>query len=219
MSGKLQKYEGAKITVTFDKSRCIHVAECLRGLPAVFDTSQRVWIALDNADAAQVAETVERCPSGALQYQFTGAAVSEIPPEHITVVINPHGPIYVRGNIEMVDAEGKVLAHATRVSLCRCGKSNNKPYCDNQHIEIKFRDKGEIPEGIVESTGGDMPSGSLRIEFSKDGPIGMIGPMTLSSRLTKESIQTNEAWFCRCGGSGTKPFCDSTHQMIGFKGE
>lgn len=219
MSDKVQKYEGREIMVTYDKSLCIHVAECLRGLPAVFDTSQRKWIAPDNAEAAKVAETVEKCPSGALQYQFAGAAVSEIPVEHNTVVINPHGPIYVRGNIEVIDAEGKVLARETRLSLCRCGKSKNKPYCDNAHIEIRFRDKGEIPEGIVEAADGELPKGILKIEFSKDGPIGLMGPMTIISRLSKHTVQTNEAWFCRCGGSGTKPFCDSTHQIIGFKSE
>ena len=219
MSDKLQKYPGRDITVTYDKSRCIHVAECIRRSPAVFDTSKRKWIAPDSAGAAQVAEAVELCPSGALQYQLTDVAVSEIPPDHNTVVINPHGPIYVRGNIEVIDSQGKVLARETRMSLCRCGKSKNKPHCDNAHIEIKFRDKGEIPEGIVDISEDELPMGTLKIEFSQDGPIGMIGPMTINSRLSKSTIHTNEAWFCRCGGSGTKPYCDSTHQIVGFKSE
>lgn len=219
MPKKIQKYIGQEITVTFDKTRCIHVGECVRGLPVVFDTSKVKWIAPDNADATKVAEVVERCPSGALQYELTGNVLSEIAPSHNTVVINPHGPIYVRGDIEIVDSEGNVLARETRLSLCRCGKANNKPYCDNQHVQIKFRDKGEIPEGMVEPIDGELPGGKLRIEFSTDGPIGMVGPMTISSRGATGGVQTNEAWFCRCGGSGTKPFCDSTHQKIGFKAE
>ncbi|MEU7973681.1 (4Fe-4S)-binding protein [Micromonospora sp. NPDC049089] len=63
-------YEGQKITVTFEARRCLHAAECVRGLPEVFDTSQRPWIRPDGAEAERLAEVVERCPSGALQYEL-----------------------------------------------------------------------------------------------------------------------------------------------------
>ena len=63
-----RSYRGSGITVTFDRGRCRHFAECVRGLPEVFDVSARPWITPDNADADAVAEVVTRCPSGALQY-------------------------------------------------------------------------------------------------------------------------------------------------------
>ncbi|MEU4555477.1 putative Fe-S cluster protein YjdI [Micromonospora violae] len=63
-------YEGQKITVTFEAGRCWHAAECVRGLPEVFDTGQRPWIRPDGAEAERLAEVVRRCPSGALQYKL-----------------------------------------------------------------------------------------------------------------------------------------------------
>ena len=61
-------YEGAEIDVSFDPEVCEHAAECVKGLPAVFDTARRPWIVPDAAPADEVAAQVERCPSGALQY-------------------------------------------------------------------------------------------------------------------------------------------------------
>ncbi|WP_279516085.1 (4Fe-4S)-binding protein [Micromonospora sp. DH14] len=63
-------YEGKKITVTFEARRCRHAAECVRGLPEVFDTGQRPWIRPEGAEAERLAEVVRRCPSGALQYEL-----------------------------------------------------------------------------------------------------------------------------------------------------
>lgn len=60
-------YEGREVTVSFDSARCEHAAECVRGLPTVFDTTRRPWIEPDGAPADQVIEVVGRCPSGALR--------------------------------------------------------------------------------------------------------------------------------------------------------
>ncbi|MFD4023878.1 (4Fe-4S)-binding protein [Streptomyces sp. NPDC058576] len=64
-----KSYEGRSITVTFEAGRCRHAAECVRGLPEVFDTGRRPWIRPDGADAERVVDVVRRCPSGALQYE------------------------------------------------------------------------------------------------------------------------------------------------------
>ncbi len=71
MSKPLQTYEAPGITVTFDPNICRHTAICLRGLPAVFDVQRKRWIRPELASADEVAAQVERCPSGALQYQRT----------------------------------------------------------------------------------------------------------------------------------------------------
>ncbi|MEV1074160.1 (4Fe-4S)-binding protein [Micromonospora parva] len=72
MSGGTNKkvYEGKKVTVTFEAGLCRHAAECVRGLPEVFDTGRRPWIRPDGAEAERLAEVVGRCPSGALQYEL-----------------------------------------------------------------------------------------------------------------------------------------------------
>ena len=60
-------YAGKKVDVSFDPEVCIHAANCVRGLPAVFDTERRPWIVPDAAEADVVVAQVGRCPSGALQ--------------------------------------------------------------------------------------------------------------------------------------------------------
>jgi uncharacterized Fe-S cluster protein YjdI len=71
MGKPLQTYEAPGITVTFDPNVCRHTAICLRGLPAVFDVKRKRWIRPEPASADEVAAQVERCPSGALQYERT----------------------------------------------------------------------------------------------------------------------------------------------------
>jgi uncharacterized Fe-S cluster protein YjdI len=62
-----KRYTGAAVDVSFDPVRCRHAAECLRGLPAVFDTERRPWILADGADPEDVVDVVARCPTGALR--------------------------------------------------------------------------------------------------------------------------------------------------------
>ncbi len=67
-------YPAADVTVFFDGAVCQHAGECVRGLPAVFDTSQRPWIQPSQATPEEVAAQVRRCPSGALRAELTQAA-------------------------------------------------------------------------------------------------------------------------------------------------
>ena len=67
---RLQTYTAPGITVTFDPNICIHSAVCLNSLPAVFDVSRRKWVRADAASAEDVAASVRKCPSGALQYKL-----------------------------------------------------------------------------------------------------------------------------------------------------
>ncbi|MEU8387041.1 (4Fe-4S)-binding protein [Micromonospora sp. NPDC048843] len=85
-SGTAKKaYEGQSITVTFQATRCLHAAECVRSLPEVFDPGQRPWIRPDAAEAERLAEVIRRCPSGALQYELVdGGAETPDPPTRIT---------------------------------------------------------------------------------------------------------------------------------------
>jgi uncharacterized Fe-S cluster protein YjdI len=63
-------YEGGGVVVSFDPNVCIHAADCIRGLPTVFDVKLKRWIRPENAPAERVAEQVRRCPSGALQFRM-----------------------------------------------------------------------------------------------------------------------------------------------------
>ncbi len=80
MGKRLQVYEAAAITVTFDPNLCIHARECVRGLPEVFDPTSPRWIRPDRADADRVADVVRRCPTGALQVARPGQEEAAVTP-------------------------------------------------------------------------------------------------------------------------------------------
>lgn len=139
--GRTKSYEGDGIAVLFEARRCIHAGECVSHLPGVFNPDSRPWIDAGGAAADDIARVVEQCPSGALTYERTDGRAGEAIPSGAPVVVTVvDGPLYVRGAIEVVDFEGRVVTGGPRVALCRCGASKNKPYCDNSHTEAGFSD-------------------------------------------------------------------------------
>lgn len=125
-------YEAPGITVYFNSVRCRHFAECIKGLPTVFDSKARPWIQPGQATADQVAEVVRRCPSGALHYQLAdGLAETGDPVTTITPTIG--GPLLIRGVLRLIghDADGAETTHfETRMAACACARSLNLPFCD-----------------------------------------------------------------------------------------
>lgn len=122
-------YTGEGVTVYYDAHRCLHFAECIRGLPAVFDVDQRPWIQPDNAQGDQVAEVIRRCPSGALHYELEHGPPEQ--PERPTRVHRvKDGPLTLRGELVIDTAEGDLTE--VRAALCRCGRTLNQPFCDHQ---------------------------------------------------------------------------------------
>ena len=134
-------YRGDGIEVSFDLDRCIHVGECLLTLPEVFDLERRPWIDPDAADPEAIAEMILRCPSGALQYRRLDGGPEET---HSATIVEPmrNGPLRVTGEIHvrLEDGSEEVLPRAT---LCRCGESARKPFCDNTHLKNGFTAPGE----------------------------------------------------------------------------
>lgn len=137
--GAARRYEGDGIVVTWEPRLCTHVAECLRRAPDVFDAWARPWVRLEGADADRVAEVVARCPTGALHALRTdGAPQEEDLQSKVEIRVEPDGPLYVRGNVTVLDAEGKPYRDDVRLALCRCGASRRKPFCDGTHRLIGF---------------------------------------------------------------------------------
>ncbi|MEW1550920.1 (4Fe-4S)-binding protein [Streptomyces tsukubensis] len=126
-SGK-KSYKGRAVTVTFEAGRCLHAAECVRGLPEVFDTAERPWIRPDGAAADRVAEVVRRCPSGALRYELADGG-AETPDRPTRITRGPAGQLTVRGELTVDTPAGP--RSETRAVLCGCGSSGNQPYCDH----------------------------------------------------------------------------------------
>jgi uncharacterized Fe-S cluster protein YjdI len=136
----MKRYEGDGITITWEAERCIHAAECVRGLPGVFDSDRRPWITAGGASADEIATVIDRCPSGALGYERPSAA-SASPVSHraaVSVAVQPGGPLFVRGPITLTGADGAEIEAPERLALCRCGGSARKPFCDGTHNRIGF---------------------------------------------------------------------------------
>lgn len=141
MSKRLQVYEGDQIVVTFDPNVCIHSAVCIRSLPSVFDIAEKRWIKVEGASADEIVAQVAKCPSGALQTVRAGAAARVAPPPPASVpevTVKPNGPLLVRGGIRVTKENGEVVDKET-CALCRCGGTQNAPFCDGTHNRIGFK--------------------------------------------------------------------------------
>jgi uncharacterized Fe-S cluster protein YjdI/CDGSH-type Zn-finger protein len=146
-AGPTREYRTEGITVVWNATRCIHSADCIKGLPRVFDPRRRPWVDPTAAEPTVLAEVIRRCPTGALTYKAGPGMPPEEPDDPATVRVLPDGPLLVRGRVEVRAADGTLLAVEPRVALCRCGASENKPFCDNSHRRVRFRDRG-LPAAI-----------------------------------------------------------------------
>jgi uncharacterized Fe-S cluster protein YjdI/CDGSH-type Zn-finger protein len=135
---QVQRRQSNAIVVTFDPALCVHSARCLNGLPEVFDIAARPWIQPEHATADDVARTIRNCPSGALRYERLDGGPEEVAetPTQVGTLVN--GPVTLRGDLQFRDRSGQVTRSATRATLCRCGQSSDKPFCDATHRRVGF---------------------------------------------------------------------------------
>ena len=161
-------YTAPGVTVFYDRGRCLHFAECVRGLPQVFDVAKRPWIQPQRASADEVAEVVRRCPSGALHYRLEEGP-PEQPEQPTGVEFVANGPINVRGELSIEVPGGRM--REVRASLCRCGRTQNEPFCDNVcsrtgwRSEPRARDRErlrEMTEFVALGRAEDLEEGGMR---------------------------------------------------------
>lgn len=202
-----KEYEGADITVTFDMKRCIHARNCFLKLPQVFDPAQRPWVQSDNAPAEEIAAMIRTCPSGALAFRKNGA--EEIAPPINRIAVLENGPLAFHGAVETEGTEPE-----TRVTLCRCGLSKNKPYCDYSHIEGGFAATGEPTPKTPPA--GEERGGVLKAFRIPDGPLKVEGNVEITTGTGRKIESHAKAFLCRCGASKNKPYCDGSHKDAGF---
>ncbi|MBZ0268941.1 CDGSH iron-sulfur domain-containing protein [bacterium] len=212
---KFKRYEHGDVTVEYGLARCIHAAECVRGLPAVFDPERRPWVDPSRADADAIVEVVRRCPSGALRAHVSGAA-DETPDASAVLRVVPDGPVHARGPIRLTLPGGETVDEP-RLALCRCGQSKNKPYCDYSHVKAGFRDPGRLGQGKVKP-GPETDPSVVEIRGVPNGPLLVNGSITVLA-ADGQSMEGTSCALCRCGESGAKPFCDGTHKKTGFSAE
>jgi CDGSH-type Zn-finger protein/uncharacterized Fe-S cluster protein YjdI len=213
---KTFKYPGEHVDVSWHGRLCIHIGECGRAKGELFVGGRKPWCQPDLSSDEEVHEVMLRCPTGALTADHKDGSHVEVPDPVNTVNVAYNGPLFVRGDLSIADAPANAPGLNFRAALCRCGKSANKPYCDNSHETEGFQDYGAVGDtGDADAASG----GELNIRPIKDGPILLDGNVTITNGSGREAWRGNRAALCRCGASSNKPFCDGAHKKSGFTSE
>lgn len=137
---KEREYAGTNISVFDNRVICSHSGECVSNLSEVFRLGESPWIAPDKSSVEDLISVIKRCPSGALSYSINGKHMRTFDHES-DIAIAKNGPYNVTGDIQINIEENLEPPSKEHYSLCRCGASKNKPYCDGSHSDINFKDE------------------------------------------------------------------------------
>ena len=207
----VEEIEGKSLTLLFDARKCIHSRFCVTWAPTVFLANvEGPWIHPDAMETERLVEIAHVCPSGAIRYRRKDGKPDESAPLVNLISIRENGPYAVRADMQLDGERG-----AFRATLCRCGASKNKPFCDGSHNQVKFTASGEPPSGKTDMLA--VRDGVLAVDPQIDGPLRVRGNLEMISGTGRVVARLTQARLCRCGGSGNKPFCDGTHAKIGFR--
>jgi CDGSH-type Zn-finger protein len=132
-------YVGKRITIHDNRGICAHAGVCTDRLKTVFRMGKEPWIDPDGASVEEIIETVEKCPSGALSYSIENIECRDQEREPM-VTVTDDGPYAITGAIELIGVTFGDGASKEHYTLCRCGASKNKPFCDGSHWSVGFRD-------------------------------------------------------------------------------
>jgi CDGSH-type Zn-finger protein len=167
------------------------------------------WIHPDAATADEVAEIAHNCPSGAITYERIDGDGERAPLVNV-VRVRENGPLAFHAELNI---GGKPFG--MRATLCRCGASNSKPYCDSSHTAAHFAATGE-PKAQDSPPLGTR-GGPLDVTATPNGPLKVAGSLEVVSGTGHTISRTTETYLCRCGASANKPYCDGSHTRVGFK--
>lgn len=196
--------------IRFEARRCIHSRNCVLGRPDVFVPNvEGEWLHPERASAEEIAELAHNCPSGAIQYSRMDGGPQEQAPKVNLMHVRENGPYAFHADLHIEGEEATF-----RATLCRCGASKNKPYCDNSHVAAGFRATGE-PDP-TDTPALAVRDGEVTITPALNGPLLVNGSLEIVSGTGHTLAKTTRTALCRCGHSGNKPFCDGTHARIGF---
>lgn len=146
MAIKTHKYTNGELTILWKPDTCIHSSICWKGLIEVFNPRQKPWVKMEGATTEKIIEQVKKCPSGALSYYLIAEATTEESPDKVVaesanitkIEVSANGPYLIKTECLIVHSDGREETKTGTVALCRCGASENKPYCDGHHRKIGF---------------------------------------------------------------------------------
>ena len=202
------------ITLCFDGHRCIHARHCVLEAPGAFvgNSTRGQWLHPEAVTVDQCVRVAHNCPSGAITYERHDGGPQEEAPAVNVVRVRENGPYAVHAAIDLAGAA------SFRATLCRCGKSRRKPWCDGRsHAAEGFAATGE--PATVSTQPLAERGGPLKMDPLPNGPLLLSGNVEILSGTGRVVMRTQSARLCRCGASGNKPFCDGSHARIGFRSE
>jgi len=210
---KIEEVRGRSIVIRFDGARCIHSRNCVLGRPDVFvPNAPGAWIHPDSASPEEIEALALSCPSGAITCERLDGAPAERAPQVNVLRVRENGPLALHAPVRI---DGREVGF--RVTLCRCGASKTKPFCDTSHVAARFVASGE--PATQESAPLAQRDGPLEVTAIPNGPLKLVGALEIGAGTGRTVQRCTEAFLCRCGASGRKPYCDGTHKKIGFRSE
>ena len=200
------------IELRFEGRRCIHSRHCVLEAPTVFlANTPGAWIHPEATTVEHCVRVAHSCPSGAITYERRDGGPPESAPGVNVIRVRENGPYAIHAALELPGGA------EFRATLCRCGESRRKPYCDGSHTAAGFTATGEPatrPSDPLVERGG-----VLSITPVPDGPLQLNGNVEICSGTGRTVFRTQSARLCRCGASETKPFCDGSHARVGFRSD
>lgn len=157
-----RKYSNGEITVYWKPVACVHASYCYRELIEVFDPGRRPWVDMKGASTERIIETVNLCPTEALTWKWDDDEKNkninpdqtnhiifrrpelmeqdsiEIKENPVSVKVMVDGPIVIKGNFTLINNGVKKEVVESLLSICRCGASDHKPFCDGKHRKVGF---------------------------------------------------------------------------------
>jgi CDGSH-type Zn-finger protein/uncharacterized Fe-S cluster protein YjdI len=202
---------GKDLTIHFEARRCIHSRHCVLDAPTVFKANTPgEWIYPDTVSAETLVGVAISCPSGAIRYERHDGGLAESAPAVNQLRVRENGPYAVHAPLTI---DGR--SDGFRATLCRCGQSRNKPWCDGSHVVAGFAASGEPTSGVTDPL--DARDGPLAITPTRNGPLRVHGNLEICAGTGRTVARITDANLCRCGHSRNKPFCDGSHAASGFE--
>ncbi|GAB4242960.1 MAG: hypothetical protein Tsb0034_20600 [Ekhidna sp.] len=140
MAEKVKEYDSEELTVIWKPGMCIHSEKCWKGLSTVFNPNERPWVNVKGATDQEIKSQINQCPSGALSYRLKGEQnhPDDSGGKANRVEVAKNGPLMVHGDIRIKHQDGSESERQKMTAFCRCGASENKPFCDGSHKKIDF---------------------------------------------------------------------------------
>ena len=165
VADRLDRYQGIGITVADNRGACAHSGFCTDRLPSTFRSDQEPFVAPAGGRVDEIIRAARECPSGALSATIDGddPAGRSDQQRAPAIEVSRDGPYRVTGGVTLLDGDGNPEprnegASMEHYSLCRCGKSQNKPFCSGMHWYADFHDPPIPDQATLFQWAGGFPA-------------------------------------------------------------